>query len=58
MFGCGVMVGHSRKRFTGTDRLSGTLAVSALMAGRVSLLRVHDLKENMQAIRIAEGISG
>ncbi|MBQ7544602.1 MAG: dihydropteroate synthase [Synergistaceae bacterium] len=58
VWGCPVLVGHSRKRFTGTERLAGTLAVSALMAGRVSLLRVHDVKENAAALRIAEGVSG
>ena len=58
VWGRPVLVGHSRKRFTGTERLAGTLAVSALMAGRTSLLRVHDVKENAEALRIAEGISG
>ncbi len=55
VFGRPILVGHSRKRFTGSERLAGTLAVSALMAGRVSLLRVHDVKENFQALKIAEG---
>lgn len=56
VFGRPVLVGHSRKRFTGTDRLSGTLAVSAVLAGRVSLLRVHDVRENVEALRVAEGV--
>lgn len=53
VWGLPVMAGHSRKRFTGEERLAGSVAVSALLAGRVSLLRVHDVKENMQALRIA-----
>ena len=55
-FGLPVVVGHSRKRFTGSERLAGTLAVSALMAGRVSLLRVHDVKENAATLSAAEGV--
>ena len=58
VFGRPLLVGHSRKRFTGDERLAGTVAVSALMGGRVSLLRVHDVKENTEALRIAEGIKG
>ena len=62
VWGCPVMIGHSRKRFTGTgtgtERLAGTLAVSAVMAGRVSLLRVHDVKENVEALRVAAWING
>lgn len=53
-FGLPVMIGHSRKRFTGG--LPGTLGVSAMMSGRVSLIRVHDVKENAEALRVAEGI--
>ena len=56
VFGRPVMVGHSRKRFTGG--ISGTLGVTAMMAGRVSLLRVHDVAENMEALRVAEVING
>ena len=56
VWGCPVMVGHSRKRFTGTERLAGTLAVSAMMAGKVSVLRVHDVKENAETLRIASGL--
>ena len=54
VWGLPVMAGHSRKRFTGDERLAGTAAVSAILAGRVSVLRVHDVKENMQALRIAK----
>ena len=53
-FGRPVMIGHSRKRFTGG--ISGTLGVSAMMSGRVSLIRVHDVKENAEALRVADGI--
>ena len=53
VWGLPVMAGHSRKRFTGEERLAGSVAVSALLSGRVSVLRVHDVKENMQALRIA-----
>ena len=56
VWGCPVLVGHSRKRFTGKERLAGTLGVSAVMAGRVSLLRVHDVKENAEAMRIGRAL--
>ena len=55
VFGRPLMIGHSRKRFT-EKTLAGTLGVTALMAGRVSLLRVLDVGENMRALRVAEGI--
>lgn len=62
IFNLPILVGHSRKRFLnidGTapdpeDRLPGTLAISALLAGRVDILRVHDVKENVLAVRTAE----
>lgn len=53
IFGRPVLVGHSRKRFTGSDNIAGTLAVSALLCGRVSMLRVHDVKENLDALRVS-----
>ncbi|MBQ7216378.1 MAG: dihydropteroate synthase [Synergistaceae bacterium] len=53
VWGLPVTAGHSRKRFTGEERLAGSVAVSALLSGRVSLLRVHDVKENAEALRIA-----
>ena len=57
VFGLPVLVGHSRKRLTGPEEnFAGTLAVTALLSGRVSLLRVHDVKENLQALRIADSI--
>ena len=54
IFGRPILVGHSRKRFT--EGIAGTLAVSALMYGRVSLLRVHDVRENEHALRIAKSV--
>ena len=57
VFGLPILVGHSRKRLTGPENFAGTLAVTALLSGRVSLLRVHDVKENLQALRIAEEIT-
>ena len=56
VWGCPVLVGHSRKRFTGKERLAGTLGVSAVMAGKVSLLRVHDVKENAEALRVGRAL--
>ncbi len=54
IFGRPILVGHSRKRFT--EGIAGTLAVSALMYGRVSLLRVHDVKDNLNALRISKSV--
>lgn len=56
IFGRPVLVGHSRKRFTGKESITGTLAVSALMYGRVSLLRVHEVAENLRAVKMAEAM--
>ena len=56
VFGRPLMIGHSRKRFTGGS-LAGTVGVSALMSGRVSLMRVHDVAENMRAIEMGTGIN-
>ena len=68
-FGLPILVGHSRKRFLDIedkgkkiapepeDRLSGTLAVSALLAsslGHVEIIRAHDVLENVRAVRTAE----
>ncbi len=52
VFGRPLMIGHSRKRFTGG--LSGTLGITAMTAGRVSIMRVHDVAANIEALRIAE----
>ena len=64
VFGCPVLIGYSRKKFTGTatetadteDRLSGTAAVSALIEGRVQMTRVHDVRENRRALLMARAI--
>ena len=51
VFGRPLMIGHSRKRFIGGS-LAGTLGVTALMSGRVSLMRVHDAAENLRAVEM------
>ncbi|MDR1377624.1 MAG: dihydropteroate synthase [Synergistaceae bacterium] len=66
VFGLPTLVGYSRKRFTGTvtgaadadtdDRLTGTVALSALLEGRVQMTRVHDVKENLRALLMARAV--
>lgn len=59
-----ILIGHSRKGFTGTvthapdaaGRLQGTTAVSALLEGRAQILRVHDVEPNRQALLMARAI--
>jgi len=59
-----LVVGASRKSFlsrfggeTTEDRLPATIAVSILAAARgASILRVHDVAENVRAIRAAEAL--
>jgi len=60
-----VLVGPSRKSFIGMilgglppeERLEGTLAVLALAVARgADVLRVHDVKEAVRAIRVAEAL--
>jgi dihydropteroate synthase len=66
VFGRPVLVGYSRKKFTGTvtgaagteDRLTGTLALSALLEGRVQMARVHDVRENLRALLMARAVRG
>lgn len=63
---CGrpLLLGASRKSFIGrlcgaeaADRLPGSLACAALAAvGGVHLLRVHDVAETVQAVRVAEAV--
>lgn len=68
-FGLPILVGHSRKSFLNIehkgvkiaqkpeDRLPGTLAISALLASslaHVEIIRVHDVFENVYAVRTAE----
>jgi dihydropteroate synthase len=59
--GCRVLVGASRKRFIGTvtgvemasQRLVGSLAVAqAAAGGGAAILRVHDVAETVQALRM------
>ena len=59
--GYAVLVGHSRKSFIGKllnrdnakDRLAGTIAVSLYLALQgVEILRVHDVKENNDALKM------
>ncbi len=65
--GCAVLLGASRKRFIGTlgdapvahDRMPGSVAVAlhGVSAG-VQFLRVHDMKETRQAIRLQMAVTG
>ena len=66
MFGCPILVGLSRKSTIGqvlgdltVDRLQGSVAgaLMAYMKG-ASLLRVHDVAETVQALRIVKAIQG
>ena len=63
-FGYPVLLGASRKSVIGLtlnepveNRLEGTLAVTAIAVMKgVQFIRVHDVKENLRAIRMAEAI--
>jgi dihydropteroate synthase len=70
-FGLPILAGHSRKKFLDIedkgkkiapepeDRLAGTLAISALVASclaHIEIIRVHDVLENVRAVRTAEAI--
>ncbi len=66
MFGYPLLLGASRKSVIGltldlpvSERLTGTLVttVIAVMKG-CAFVRVHDIKENVQAIKMAEAIIG
>ncbi|MCL2474037.1 MAG: dihydropteroate synthase [Alphaproteobacteria bacterium] len=51
-----LLIGHSRKRFTGGS-LASTLAVSSFCADHgAAILRVHDVKENYEAVRMMTAI--
>jgi dihydropteroate synthase len=60
-----VLVGPSRKRFLGTildvpedDRVEGTIgAVVWLVSRGAHLARVHDVKEVVRAVRVADAIA-
>ena len=64
--GCPVVLGSSRKSFiwkllglTPEESLEGSLAVAALSVARgVHILRVHDVRETVRAVRMAEAITG
>jgi len=53
VFGLPILVGHSRKRFTGKN-LFATVALSGILYGRVNILRVHDVEENARAVETAK----
>ena len=57
IFALPVLIGHSRKRCTGLEKLSGTLAITAMLCDRVNILRVHDVKENSAALEISRAIN-
>lgn len=61
-----VMVGASRKAFIGTildvaatgERVTGSLAVAARSyAARVEMIRVHDVRETVQLLRVLDAVS-
>lgn len=61
-----LLCGASRKGFIGKwggdlpveERLPGSLAVAVLAAGRgADILRVHDVRESVQALRVADAIT-
>lgn len=63
--GCPVLLGASRKRFIGAlageapadHRLGGSLAIlTAALAQGVQLVRVHDVAESVQAVRVWRGL--
>jgi len=63
--GCAIVLGASRKRFIGalsneapvTQRLGGSVALALLgAAAGVQLLRVHDVAETVQALKVWRGL--
>lgn len=64
MFGCPLLLGCSRKSVIGLtldlpveERLEGTLATTVLAVIKgCSFVRVHDIKENVRAIRMTEAV--
>ena len=64
MFGYTLLLGTSRKSVIGltldlpvTERVEGTLVTTVLaVMKRCAFVRVHDVKENVRAIRMAETI--
>ena len=63
--GCPVLMGASRKSFIGKidgstadDRLGGSLAAALWSAAHgADILRVHDVSETVQAIKVWEGVA-
>lgn len=63
--GCGILLGASRKRIIGAlsneapvgERLGGSIALAVHGAGLgVQLLRVHDVRETVQALKVWRGL--
>jgi dihydropteroate synthase len=59
--GCPILVGHSHKSMfeligqEGGDNLEATIAATALaVEGGADIVRVHDVPENVAAVRVAE----
>jgi dihydropteroate synthase len=62
-----LVLGVSRKSFLGklvnssqmSDRLAPTVALTSLLRGQgANVFRVHDVKENLAALRVAEALLG
>jgi dihydropteroate synthase len=65
--GCPMLLGASRKRFIGTisgaekaqDRIAGSVAVALAAAGQgAQILRVHDVRETVQALKLWAAVRG
>ena len=65
--GCPVLLGASRKKFIGTisgaetawDRMPGSVAVAlGAIAQGVQIIRVHDIIETRQAVRLWQAVEG
>ena len=64
VLGCPLLVGLSRKSLIGAvldravdDRLAGSLSLAVLAVDRgASIVRVHDVKETMDAVRLARAV--
>ncbi|WP_205470597.1 dihydropteroate synthase [Breoghania sp. L-A4] len=63
--GCALFAGASRKRFIGAltgradaeDRMAGSLAAHVLaVAGGADIVRVHDVREHVDAVRVADAV--
>jgi dihydropteroate synthase len=57
--GCPVLIGHSRKRFLGDHRETGTVSVALSLALQgVQILRVHDVAAVRQALLLFQSTGG